>query len=146
MASPESRYSGFDTGACHRAAHCADPVASPRNDGEVASPLHASISQHEAGSAGDADAVAEGIGYRARVGADPYLVEGARAAAAEDGGENARVLIADHWLQVRHGTGVARQRPIAVEAGGKLHAPELRGRELHVLFKFGNEGIGRALQ
>jgi len=34
----ESRDSGFDAGACHRAAHRADPVASPRNDGGSITP------------------------------------------------------------------------------------------------------------
>jgi hypothetical protein len=46
------------------------------------SPPDAEVSQHEAGAAGATDAVAEIISCRARVGADPHLIEGVVAAAA----------------------------------------------------------------
>src|SRR5258708_6809601 len=41
------------------------------------------VLQHEAGAAGAPDAVAEIIGRRARVGADPHLIEGAAATGAQ---------------------------------------------------------------
>ena len=56
--------------------------ARPRNDEVVALPGHTPVLQHEAGAARLADAVAEIVGLRPRVGTDAHLVEGVRAAAA----------------------------------------------------------------
>src|SRR5437879_12716422 len=61
------------------------------------------VLQHEAGAAGAADAVAEIIRRGPRVGADPHLVEGVIAAAADHRTQNARVLVADHGAQPLHG-------------------------------------------
>ena len=93
-----------------------------------------------------ADAVAEIVGLGPRVGADPHLVECARTAAAHHRAQQARILVADHGAQPLHRARIHRQRLVAVEAGGELHAPELGGGELHMLLELGDEGIGRALQ
>src|SRR5258705_635401 len=85
---------------------------------EVLSPRHAHVFQHEARPARLANPVAEIIRGGPRVGADPHLVEGARAAAAHDRREQARILVADHGAEPLHGAGVHRERLVAAEAGG----------------------------
>ena len=110
------------------------------------SPRHAPVFQHEARAARFADAVAEIVGGGPRVGADPHLVEGARAAAAHHRREQARVLIADHGAEPLHRAGIHRERLVAAEAGRELHAPQFGGTERDALFEFGDEGTGRLLQ
>src|SRR6185369_5674114 len=112
----------------------------------IPSPWHAPVFQHEACPARFADAVAEIIRGGPRVGADPHLIEGARAAAAHDRGEQARILVADHGAEPLDGAGVHRERLVAAEAGGELHAPHFGGAERDAVLEFGDEGTGRLLQ
>src|SRR3954452_15884175 len=66
---------------------------------QPASAPDAHVSQHKTGATRTADAVAEIVGRRARVRADPYLVEHPRSPGAHEGSQKTRVLIADDVAQ-----------------------------------------------
>src|SRR5262245_24234312 len=93
------------------------------------------VAQHEAGAAGAADAAAQRLRRRARVGADPHLVERLRAAAAQERAEKARVAPFENGGVALGERGVVRERMIAREAGGELHAPWRRGDDVHALLE-----------
>ena len=102
------------------------------------------VSQHKAGAAGAADAVAEIVGGGPRVGADPHLIEQVTAPGTHHRAQQARILVADHGTQPFHRPRIHRERLVAVEACGKLHAPQFGCRKLHMLFELGDKGIGCA--
>src|SRR5829696_6105075 len=112
----------------------------------IPSPRHAPVAQHEACPARLADPVAEIVGSGPCVRTDPHLIERARAAAAHERREQARILVADHGAEPLHGAGIHRERLVAAEAGGKLHAPHFGGTKRDALFEPRYEWIGRLLQ
>ena len=82
----------------------------------------------------------------ARLGAHPHLVERPGAAAAEHAAEEARVASGQHLGIALGQHRVVRQRMVAREPGGKLHAPRAAGHDVHPLLELLHERIGRAMQ
>src|SRR5829696_495871 len=112
----------------------------------IPSPRHAPVAQHEACPARLADPVAEIVRGRPCVRTDAYLIEGARAAAAHERREQARILVADHGAEPLHGAGIHRERLVAAEAGRELHAPHFGGAQRDALFEPRHERIRGLLQ
>src|SRR6202022_1661418 len=90
------------------------------------------------------DAAAETVGCGARVGADPHLIERARAPAAKQRTQQTGITIADHCAEPRHSARIHRQRALSIEAGCKLNSPGKICTELHMLLQLNHEWIGRA--
>src|SRR6266516_3646931 len=108
--------------------------------------LARAVAQHEAGAAGAADAAAQALRGRARVGADAHLVERLRAAAAQQRAQQARVAPGEDLAVALGERRVARQRLVAREAGAKLHPPRRYRCEVHALLELLHERIGRAVE
>src|SRR5581483_12145116 len=79
----------------------------------------AEISQHEAGPAGAADAVAEFVGGRPCVGTNTHLIERPHAPVAVLRREQGRRLIADHAAEFGHRARIHRHREVAIESSGQ---------------------------
>src|ERR1700683_36110 len=99
------------------------------------------VSQHETGATRAPDTAAKVGGCGPRVSADPHLVECTAAPIAHHRTQQAWILVADDGAQSLDRARIHRQRLVAAEAGGKLHAPRPSLGKLHILFQFGVEGI-----
>lgn len=107
----------------------------------------AAVSLDEASATGAADASTEIISLPTSVGADPDLIERTGAADAKQKGLKARiVLTSEDGAQPLDGTGIHRERMIAIEAGGKLDTPRLDRGAPDLAFKLGDKTIGRAFE
>src|SRR5262249_47872697 len=108
--------------------------------------LPRAVAQHEAGAAGAADAAAQRLRGGARVGAHAHLIERLRAAAAQERAQQARIAPGENVGVALGEARGARQRVVAREAGGKLHAPRRRRHHVHALLELLHERVGRAMQ